>query len=107
MPRVQATLASQTPLDWALRIGACMCFVGHGAFGVVTKASWLPYFAVVGIGPPAAYRLMPRIGTLDICLGLAALLRPTRVPIVWMFAWAVWTALLRPLSGESGWESIE
>jgi hypothetical protein len=24
-------------------------FVGHGAFGIITKAAWVPYFEVVGI----------------------------------------------------------
>ena len=33
-----------------LRIAAAMCFIGHGAFGIITKEGWLPYFAVVGIG---------------------------------------------------------
>ena len=25
-------------VEWCLRIGAAMCFVGHGAFGIITKA---------------------------------------------------------------------
>ncbi len=30
------------------RSGAFMCFVGHGAFGILTKQGWLPYFALLG-----------------------------------------------------------
>jgi len=84
-----------------------MCFIGHGAFGVITKASWLPYFAVAGIAPDVAYRLMPVVGTVDILMGVAVLLAPRPAPLLYMTVWAIWTALLRPLSGESPFETLE
>jgi hypothetical protein len=84
-----------------------MCFVGHGAFGVMTKAAWVPYFAVVGIGPGLAYKFMPLIGALDIALGCSMLVAPVPIVVGWMAIWAVWTAALRPLSGESAWEAVE
>ena len=73
----------------------------------MTKRAWLPYFAVANIGPDTAYRLMPMIGALDIAMGCLVLLRPRRATLYWMALWAVWTALLRPLSGESWWEAVE
>lgn len=94
-------------VQWMLRFGAFLCFVGHGAFGIETKRAWLPYFAVANIGPGAAYRLMPLIGALDISIGLLVLFTPRPAVIYWMLAWAVWTALLRPLAGESAWEAVE
>ena len=84
-----------------------MCFVGHGAFGVITKEAWVPYFAVVGIGRDTAFALMPFIGTVDIAMGVLALVRPTPAVFVWMTVWALWTAFLRPLSGEPLWEALE
>ena len=36
------------------RVSVLMEFVGHGAFGVMTKASWVPYFGVFGISEPIA-----------------------------------------------------
>jgi hypothetical protein len=90
-----------------LRIGAFLCFVGHGAFGIMTKEGWVRYFAVAGIGREKAFDLMPLIGTLDITLGIAILFRPLPITVAWMILWAVWTALLRPLSGESAWEALE
>lgn len=92
---------------WTLRVGAFMCFVGHGAFGILTKRAWLPYFGVANIGPDVAYRLMPIIGTVDIIVGMLSLICPIPVIFGWMTLWAVWTAVLRPLSGESVWESFE
>ncbi len=85
-----------------LRVGTAMCFIGHGAFGVLTKKAWLPYFAVGGIHGPTAWQLMPLIGGMDIAMGVLALLWPCRALFLWASAWTVWTALCRPLAGE-GW----
>jgi len=94
-------------VHWCLRIGAAACFIGHGAFGVITKSAWLPYFAVTGISPDVAYALMPVIGTLDIVLGLTVLLSPRPIVLLYMSVWALWTALLRPLAGETVFEAME
>ena len=94
-------------LVWLLRIAAAMCFIGHGAFGIITKAGWVPYFGVAGIPEAWAWKLMPIIGTMDIAMGLMALVLPNRWLWMWMSFWAVWTALLRPLSGDSMWEAVE
>src|SRR3954447_26568666 len=77
---------------WALRVGASGCYVGHGAFGIITKAAWLPYFAVVGIPEGTAWQLMPIIGTGDITLGLLTVLRPMPVVLLYMAVWGFWTA---------------
>ena len=92
---------------WVLRFGAALCFIGHGAFGFITKAAWIPYFAVVGIPEAWAYRLMPVIGAMDVMAGMAVLFAPRGLPLVYMVAWATWTALLRPLAGESFFETLE
>jgi hypothetical protein len=92
---------------WALRLGAALCFIGHGAFGFVTKAAWIPYFGVVGIPEAWAWRLMPVVGAVDVMAGMAVLFAPRGLPLVYMTIWAMWTALLRPLSGESFFETLE
>ena len=94
-------------LEWTLRAGAALCFIGHGAFGVITKQAWVPYFAVVGIGRDAAYHWMPVVGTLDILFGILTFVQPRAALLVWMTAWALWTASLRPLAGEPFWEALE
>ena len=105
--RLRLEFASRSTLAWTLRIGAFMCFVGHGAFGIMTKRAWLPYFAVADIGPDLAVRLMPVIGTVDIIVGTLMLISPIPAIGAWMTLWAIWTAILRPLSGESVWEAVE
>lgn len=85
-----------------LRTGVAMCFIGHGAFGLMTKQAWLPYFAVAGISEPVAWRLMPWIGGMDVAIGLLAFIWPCRALFLWAAGWAMWTALLRPFAGQ-GW----
>jgi len=84
-----------------------MCFIGHGAFGIITKPIWCNYFAVFGIGQDLAYRLMPLVGGIDILLGLAMLFYPIRAVAAWLIFWGVVTASLRPVSGEPFAEMIE
>ncbi len=98
---------TDTVVPWILRAGVAGCFIGHGAFGIITKAAWVPYFAVGGISEPSAWRLMPWVGTMDITVGCLALLWPCRGLFLWATGWGIWTALLRPLSGESCWEFWE
>ena len=100
-------MQNETTSYWLLRIGAATCFIGHGAFGFITKAAWLPYFAVMGIPEAWAWRLMPLVGAVDVFVGMAVLFAPRRLPLIYMVVWAAWTALLRPLAGESVFETLE
>jgi hypothetical protein len=97
----------ETRLHYTLRIASAMCFVGHGAFGIITKKIWLNYFAVFGIGPVMGYHIMPWLGTFDVLCGLSLLLFPTRAVLLWLVIWGTTTAMLRPLSGEAFAEAVE
>ena len=94
-------------IHFTLRFVAAMCFIGHGAFGIITKPIWLNYFAVFGIGHDMGYHLMPWLGAVDILLGISLLFYPTRAVLLWLVIWGVITASLRPLSGEHFAEMIE
>jgi hypothetical protein len=100
-------LSSEARMQWILRVGVAGCFIGHGAFGVITKADWLPYFQVMGVPDVLSWQIMPLLGTMDITLGLLMLVCPVRGLLGWMAFWATWTALLRPLAGQGGWEFFE
>src|SRR5215216_704381 len=64
--RVRSSLSTQRGIFWSLRLAVGACFIGHGAFGIITKADWLPFFAFTGIPEWLAWRMMPVIGTMDI-----------------------------------------
>ena len=90
----------ESKIWWLLRLGVCLEYIGHGAFGVITKEGWLPYFAVWGIPENWAWRIMPIVGTIDIVLGFLAFFTPRKALLLYMAAWGLMTAFLRPLAGE-------
>lgn len=100
-------LLLNTKLHYTLRFASAMCFIGHGAFGIITKPIWCNYFGVFGIGHDTAYHLMPVVGTVDILMGISLLLSPTRAVLLWLVIWGTTTALCRPLSGEPIAELVE
>ena len=100
-------LTREQKIYYILRIGMAMCFIGHGAFGIITKPVWCNYFAVFGISRHLAYQLMPVLGTADIFMGLIVLFYPIRAVVMWLVIWGLVTAALRPLSGEPFAELIE
>jgi hypothetical protein len=102
-PNRQETLQ----ISWVLRIGVAMEFIGHGALGINRVAAWSSYFAVVGISRETSLHLMPLVGLFDVAMALTVLFYPMRAVIMYMTAWGLWTALLRPLAGESVWEAVE
>src|ERR1700761_6662810 len=104
---MENTLHLDSKIHYTLRFAAAMCFIGHGAFGIITKKIWLNYFAVFGIGSVMGYHLMPWLGAIDILLGISLLIYPTRIVLLWLVTWGVITASLRPLSGEHFAEMIE
>jgi len=89
----------QTQLHWTLRVTVALCFIGHGTWGLITKSGWLPFFASQGIEPELAWALQPVIGAFDIIMALLLLRKSNRAILIWMFLWALWTAMLRPLAG--------
>jgi len=104
-PVVSST--SAMTLHWILRVAVAACFIGHGAFGVITKAAWLPYFAIFGIPEAWAWKLMPVVGAVDISIGVLTLIQPVRAVVLYMAFWGFQTACLRPLAGQGPWELLE
>jgi len=102
-----ASSTSAMTLHWILRVAGAACFIGHGAFGVITKAAWLPYFAIFGIPEAWAWKLMPVVGAVDISIGVLTLIQPVRAVVLYMAFWGFQTACLRPLTGQGPWELLE
>lgn len=104
---MDSTKFAAQKIHYTLRLAVAMCFIGHGAFGIITKPIWANYFAVFGIHTEMAYKLMPIVGTFDILAGIIMLIYPMRVIPAWLVLWGIVTASLRPLSGEPFAEFIE
>ncbi|AMR33294.1 hypothetical protein A0256_18645 [Mucilaginibacter sp. PAMC 26640] len=100
-------MKTEVRLHYILRVAIAMCFIGHGAFGIITKEIWCNYFAVFNISKASAYVLMPWVGVIDIIMGLVMLAYPIRAVALWLVLWGTITAFLRPLSGEPFAEVLE
>jgi hypothetical protein len=106
-PEQKLGTLAEKQMYYVLRLASAMCFIGHGIFGILTKPVWCHYFAVFGIGPARAYQLMPVVGTIDLLMGLLLLVYPMRAVFAWLVIWGLFTAVLRPLSGEPFAECLE
>ena len=96
-----------TVILWVLKIAVGFNFLFHGAWGVVGKEAWIPFFGFAGISETSAVYLQRMIGVMDITLGLIVMFAPTRWAMIWIIIWAVWTASLRPLTGSAWWYFLE
>jgi len=97
-------------VEWALRVGIFGTFLGHGVLALVGKQSWLGWIQdMIGVDAKTAALLLTLIGIMD-CLVAVVILFLRRVPrfvLAWAVIWGFWTALLRPLVGESIWDFVE
>lgn len=95
-------------IEWVLRIAVAGEFIGHGVFALQGKEKWIEWFPHFGISAPEpATTLLFLVGVMDVALALLILIKPIRIALLWMAFWGFWTALVRPIVGESIWEFVE
>ncbi|MCR4274592.1 MAG: hypothetical protein NUW02_00875 [Candidatus Campbellbacteria bacterium] len=95
-------------IQWVLRIAVAGEFIGHGMLALDGKEQWLGWIQkLTGADLGTAITLLMLIGVADMFVALVVLLKPIRVVLLWAVLWGFWTALLRPIVGESIWDFIE
>ncbi|MCR4312463.1 MAG: hypothetical protein NUV56_04225 [Candidatus Uhrbacteria bacterium] len=95
-------------IAWILRVGVAGEFLGHGALAVQGKAAWIGWIEqMLNVGTDTATSLLTVIGLFDITIAAVVLFFPIPVILLWAAIWGFWTALLRPLVGESVWDFVE
>lgn len=97
-------------IEWLLRIGLAGTFIGHGAFALGGKESWIGWIMdATGWDMSLAAQALFLIGILDIVVGLILLVKPVRVVILWAVVWTSWTTIMRilPFIGDPIWEFLE
>ncbi len=97
----------QSNVSKIFKIALFMEFFGHGAFGILKKQGWLPFYHVFGLSDQFAFSTMPAVGIHDIFLAGLAIARPTPVVFLWMGFWGFFTAMLRPMAGQGFLEFFE
>jgi hypothetical protein len=99
---------NQKKMQWILRIAVAGEFIGHGALALGGKADWVGWVQKLsGFSAPVSTNVILVIGAVDILLALIVLVRPIKPLLLWMAFWGFFTALLRPIVGQSIWDFIE
>lgn len=94
-------------IEWILRIGVFGTFLGHGWLALSIQPNWINYLNTVGFSDDMAVKIMPVIGTIDILVAFIILIKPLQPVVIYAAAWALLTALMRPISGEHILEFVE
>lgn len=98
----------QKSIQWILRVAVAGEFIGHGTLALQGKQAWIGWISqLTGADPNLAAQLLFLVGLLDVLIALIVLVRPIRVVLLWAAFWGFWTALVRPLVGESVLDFIE
>lgn len=101
-------MSNSKKIEWILRIGVAGEFLGHGVLAIIGKPQWVEWVQeLTGLGASTSETVMLAVGVLDVLLAILILVKPVRVALLWMAFWGFWTALVRPLVGESIWDFIE
>lgn len=95
-------------LEWVLRIAVAGEFLGHGMLALQGKKQWVGWISqLTAADASLATQLLLIIGLSDLLVVLIVLIRPIKIVLLWATFWGFWTAILRPIVGESIWDFIE
>ena len=82
--------------------------MGHGVFALQGRQAWIDWFSIFGISDASiAAQILFFVGLTDVLLAVLILIRPVRLALLWMAFWGFWTALMRPIAGDSIFEFVE
>lgn len=84
-----------------LRIGAGICFIGHGMLAIGAKAGFVKLLSTFGIEGVTALTTLTFIGLLDVTIGLFILLKPNKLVLRWAMLWTGLTILAWGIHGDS------
>lgn len=84
-----------------LRIGAGLCFIGHGAVALGAATKFVALLATFGLDHSQSLVLLKVIGLLDIALGLLILFKPSKNILRWAMVWTGLTLLAWAFHGDS------
>ena len=95
-------------VKWVLRIAVAGEFIGHGVFALQGRKAWVEWFSIFGISDTSiATQILFLVGATDVALAILILIKPIRIALLWMAFWGFWTALMRPIAGDSIFEFVE
>lgn len=101
-------MTNDKKVEWLLRLGVAGEFAGHGLLAIGGKADWVGWISkMINIDTSTATTLLLLIGISDVLVALFVLFKPVKPILLWAALWGFWTALVRPLVGQSWLDFIE
>lgn len=95
-------MSNEKKFEWLLRIGVAGEFLGHGLLAVGGKADWIKWISqMTGADAGTAATLLALIGAFDVIVAIIVLVKPLKPILLWAAFWGFWTALVRPLVGNT------
>ena len=95
-------------IKWILRLAVAGEFAGHGVLALQGKLVWVGWISqLTSASTELATQLLFLVGLADLAVALIVLIKPIRLVLLWAALWGFWTALLRPIVGESIWDFVE
>lgn len=108
IPITPAAPLPHVVITWTLRVAVFGEFLGHGVLAVQGKAQWVGWIQqLLGVNQELAAFLLVVVGIVDILLAVFVLVKPVKLILLYMAVWGFWTALMRPIVGESVWDFVE
>ncbi len=103
-------MTTSKSVEWVLRVAVFGEFFGHGVLALQGKQAWIGWIGqLLGSDGSTSVTILTVIGAVDIAVAITVLSwrRLPRVILLWAVGWGFWTALLRPIVGESVLDFIE
>jgi len=101
-------MTNSKKLEWLLRVGVAGEFAGHGLLAIQGKQDWIGWISqMTSANLETATTLLLVVGILDVIVAIIVLTRPIKPVLLWAALWGFWTALVRPLVGQSWLDFVE
>jgi len=101
-------MTSEKKFEWLLRIGVAGEFLGHGLLAINGKTDWIGWISqLIQVDSATATTLLMLVGILDVLIALFVLIKPVKPVLLWAAFWGFWTALVRPIVGQSVLDFVE
>src|SRR3989338_6306717 len=95
-------MTNEKKFEWLLRIGVAGEFAGHGLLAIGHKADWIKWISqMANVDTGVATTMLTVIGILDVIVAIIVLIKPVKPVLLWAALWGFWTALVRPLVGNT------
>jgi len=101
-------MSSRKIVEWLLRIGVFIEFLGHGLLAIAGEKEWIDWIVrIIHVNVFTATSLLFFIGITDILVALTILLKPYPIILLWAGFWGFFTALIGVVMGNSWLDFVE